>query len=108
MHDRHERALKRAATVGDGFFPQRPLEGGWGPTLEKMRAWREESGKSWNGFGIEARVDGRTGTPDDWHKAAEEWRSLGATHISVTTTRCGLSGPDAHIQRIREMWDAVK
>jgi probable F420-dependent oxidoreductase len=103
-----ERALKRAATLGDGFFPQRPLEGGWGPTLERMRAWREESGQSWEGFGVEARVDGRSGTPDDWHKAAQEWRSLGATHISVTTTRCELSGPDAHIQRIREMWDAVR
>ena len=102
-----EAALKRAATLGDGFFPQRPLKGGWGPTLEQMRVWREESGKSWEGFGIEARVDGRSGTPDDWHKAAQEWRALGATHISVTTTRAGLYGPNAHIGRIREMWEAL-
>ncbi|HEX3244268.1 MAG TPA: LLM class F420-dependent oxidoreductase [Chloroflexota bacterium] len=102
-----EPALKRAATLADGFFPQRPLEGGWKVTLEKMRAWREESGKSWTGFGIEARVDGRTGTADDWRKSAEEWQELGATHISVTTTRCGLFGSDAHIARIREMWSAL-
>lgn len=102
-----EPALKRAATLADGFFPQRPLEGGWKVTLEIMRAWREESGKSWDGFGIEARVDGRAGTPEDWRRSAEEWKELGATHISVTTTRCGLYGPDAHIDRIREMWTAL-
>src|SRR3984893_14079600 len=30
-----EPALKCAAQIADGFFPQRPLEGGWPATLEK-------------------------------------------------------------------------
>lgn len=101
-------ALKRAATVADGYFPQRPLEGGWPATFDQMRIWREESGKSWNGFGIEGRVNCHEGTPDEWRKAADEWRSLGCTHLSVVTTRGGLQGPDAHIARIREAWEALR
>src|SRR5919204_323986 len=57
-----EPALKRAAEVADGFFPQRPLEGGWPATLERMRAWREAAGLSWESLGIEARVNAGEGT----------------------------------------------
>ncbi|MCC6174968.1 MAG: LLM class F420-dependent oxidoreductase [Chloroflexi bacterium] len=102
-----EPALRRAAELGDGFFPQRPLEGGWPATLEQMRGWREAAGRSWDGFGIEARINAGTGTPDDWRATAEEWRALGATHLSVNTMNGGLSGPDAHIRRIREVKEAL-
>src|SRR5581483_8147969 len=51
-----EPALRRAARIGDGLFPQRPLEGGWPATLERMRAWREEAGGSWDTFGLDPRL----------------------------------------------------
>jgi probable F420-dependent oxidoreductase len=97
-----EAALKRAAELGDGFFPQRPLEGGWAATLEQMRAWREASGKSWHGFGIEARINAGRGTPDDWRESAEEWRRLGATHLEVNTMGGELSTTDDHVRRLGE------
>jgi probable F420-dependent oxidoreductase len=102
-----EPALKRAAEVADGFFPQRPLEGGWPATLEKMRGWREAAGKDWASYGIEARINAGTGTPDEWRQAYEEWQALGATHITVNTMNGGLVGPDAHIQRVREVKAAI-
>ena len=102
-----EPALKRAAEIADGFFPQRPLEGGWPATLEKMRAWREAAGKDWASFGIEARINAGTGTPDDWRKTREEWGGLGANYFSVNTMNGGLSGPDQHIQRLREVKAAL-
>jgi probable F420-dependent oxidoreductase len=102
-----EPALKRAAVMADGFFPQRPLEGGWPATIEKMRGWREEAGKSWDSFGLEARVNGGIGTPDDWRNTVEEWTALGATHFSINTMNGGLSGPDQHIQRLREVREAI-
>ena len=103
-----EPAIKRAAEIADGFFPQRPLEGGWGPTLEKMREWRSAAGRDPSTFGIEARINGGIGTPDDWRKTYEEWRALGATHISVNTMGGNLGGPEGHIQRIREVWDSLR
>jgi len=102
-----EPALKRAAEVADGFFPQRPLEGGWPATLEKMRGWREAAGKDWASYGIEARINAGTGTPDDWRQAYDEWQALGATHITINTMNGGLVGPDAHIQRVREVKAAI-
>ena len=102
-----EPALKRAAEIADGFFPQRPLEGGWPATLEKMRGWREAAGKDWATFGLEGRVNAGTGGPDDWRRTAAEWRALGVSHLSVNTMNGGLTGPDAHIQRIREVKEAL-
>ncbi|HEY3998849.1 MAG TPA: LLM class F420-dependent oxidoreductase, partial [Candidatus Xenobia bacterium] len=101
-----EVALRRAAVLGDGFFPQKPLEGGWAPTLSRMRAWREAAGKSWRGFGIEARLNA-AGGPEQWRKSFEEWRSLGATHISVNTMGAGLHGVDEHLRLLREVREAV-
>ena len=98
-----ERALRRAAQVADGFFPQRPLEGGWPATLEQMRAWATEAGRDWKDFGIEQRISVAEGTPDEWRAKAEEWRELGATHVSVVTMGAGFdTRPDAHLERLRE------
>jgi probable F420-dependent oxidoreductase len=103
-----EPAIKRAAEVADGYFPQRPLEGGWPATLEKVREWRSKAGKDPNDFGIDARVNLATGTPDDWRKAADEWRALGATHLTVNTMNGGLRGPDEHVKRLREGLAALR
>ena len=102
-----ERALRRAAEIADGYFPQRPLEGGWPATIKKMRGWMEAAGRDPARFGIDARINAGAGTPDDWRRAAEEWRALGATHLSVNTMGGGLVGPDAHIQRLREVKEAL-
>jgi probable F420-dependent oxidoreductase len=102
-----EPALRRAARLGDGFFPQRPLEGGWARTLERMRAWAEEAGRDWSSFGIDQRLHAAEGGPDDWRAAADEWRSLGATHLSVNTMGAGLRGAAAHVERLRLVRDAL-
>ena len=98
-----EAALRRIARLGDGWFPiERPgargrlgldaradarmaARGGARPRRPRHRAAHQ-------------RV--RRGTPDDWHAEAEEWRALGATHLSVDTMRGGLYGADAHVERL--------
>jgi probable F420-dependent oxidoreductase len=102
-----EAAIKRAAELADGYFPQRPLDGGWPATFDKIRAWIEAAGRDVAKFGIECRVNAATGTPDDWQKQAEEWRALGATHLSINTMNGGLQGPDAHVERLRQAVRAV-
>ena len=102
-----ERALKRAAVKADGLFPQRPLEGGWAATLEQVRFWAEEAGRDWSGFGIDQRISVAEGSPDDWRATAEEWRGLGATHITVVTMGAGFESPDQHLERLREAREAL-
>jgi probable F420-dependent oxidoreductase len=102
-----EPAIKRAAELADGYFPQRPLEGGWAATMDKVRGWLADAGRDPFTFGVEARIGAGTGTPDDWRRQADEWRGLGATHLSVNTMNSGLSGPDAHIDRVRQAFEAL-
>ncbi len=101
-----EAAIKRAAEVADGFFPQRPLGGDWSMTMEKFRGWRSAAGRE-STCGIERRIDAGTGSPDDWQRTASEWRQLGATHLSVNTMSGGLQGVDAHIERLRQAKEAL-
>ena len=102
-----EAALRRAARLADGYFPQRPLGGGWPATLERMRGWLREAGRDPDAFGINPRIDVGTGTPDDWRASVEEWRALGATHLTVLTAGGGLEDPDAHVERLRQARDTL-
>ncbi len=102
-----EPAIKRAAERADGFFPQRPLSGGWPATMDRIRGWLHAAGRDPATFGIEARVNAGTGTPDDWHTQAAEWRALGATHLSINTLNGRLRGVDAHLDRLRQALEAV-
>jgi probable F420-dependent oxidoreductase len=101
-----EVAIRRAARIADGFFPQRPLDGGWPATMERFRAWAAEAGRDPGSIGVEQRIDVSGGTPDDWRAAAEEWRGLGATHLSLVTMRGGLDA-DGHIERIRTAFETL-
>lgn len=103
-----EQALRRAARLADGYFPQRPLEGGWPRTMELMRGWVEEAGRDWASFGVEQRISVALGTPDAWRAAAEEWAELGATHLSLVTMGAGLEGADAHVDLLREAREALR
>jgi probable F420-dependent oxidoreductase len=102
-----ERALRRAARVADGYFPQRPLDDGWPATMERMRVWVEEAGRDWASFGIEHRINVASGSPEEWQQMAEEWRELGATHLSLATMGGGLEGASAHVERLREAREAL-
>ena len=103
-----EPAIKRAAEMADGYFPQRPLEGGWPATFEKIRAWMRAAGRDPASLGVDARVNTSSGGPDDWRKQADDWRALGGvTHLTVNTMNAGLRGPDAHIERLRLAADAI-
>ena len=101
-----EAAIKRAARLADGFFPQRPIDGDWPKTFELFRGWVEAAGRDPEQIGIEWRIDVSTGTPDDWRAEVEEWRALGATHVSVVTMRAGLN-VDGHVERIAEAFEAL-
>ncbi len=102
-----EPALRRAARLGDGYLTQRPLEGGWPATVERVRGWVSEAGRDPDAFGIDARVSVATGSPEEWRREAEEWRGLGATHLTVVTLGGGLEGADAHIARLEQAREAL-
>ena len=99
-----EAAVKRATRIADGYLPLGPIngQGTFAETIERVHGWLREAGRDPATFGVEARLNAATGTPDDWRKTVEEWRGLGASHIQVATGGGGLSTVDAHIARLRE------
>jgi probable F420-dependent oxidoreductase len=102
-------ALKRIARIGDGFFPNsEPPAAGWAAMLAQMRVWREQAGRDPSDLGIEARIKVATGTPDAWRRQLDEWRALGATHISLDTMSGGLDGVAAHVGRLSEAREALR
>jgi probable F420-dependent oxidoreductase len=102
-----EPALKRAAELADGFFPQRSPDGDWEVTLDRMRTWRQAAGRDPAVFGVEARINAGVGGPDEWRQVAEEWRALGATHLGINTMGGGLEGANAHLARVQTVRDAI-
>ncbi|MGH2374496.1 MAG: LLM class F420-dependent oxidoreductase, partial [bacterium] len=75
--------------------------------VERVRGYARAAGRDPATLGIEGRV-AIGGGPDEWRKSVEEWRALGATHLSVGTMRAGLATPTAHIESVRRFRDAVR
>jgi probable F420-dependent oxidoreductase len=99
--------LRRAARLGDGWFPQGKPDEQMHQTLERLRGYIRDAGRDPAVFGIEARVNAFEGGPDEWARVTEAWRKLGATHISINTMRAGYKSPAEHIQAIRRYKEAV-
>jgi probable F420-dependent oxidoreductase len=115
MGGQHDNVLRRIARLADGWMyggglpnpfvrapSRRPRE-----LVERLRAFAAEAGRDPATLGIEGRISVTQGTPDDWRKAADEWRALGATHLSAATMRAGLATPAAHLEAVRRFKEAV-
>ncbi len=101
-----EAALRRAAALADGWFPQAPADQARA-VVQRMHTFVREAGRDPADVGIEARVSIANKTPDEWTQAVEIWRAAGATHLAVNTMGAGLSGPQAHIDAIRRFKEAI-
>jgi len=95
-----EPAIRRAARLADGWMPlyTDPVQAR--PGLELLERCLSEAGRSRAVFGLEARISYAAG-PLEWERLLASWQSVGATHISLVTTGCGLDTPSAHIDALR-------
>jgi probable F420-dependent oxidoreductase len=98
-------ALRRAARIADGWFPNVGL----GPRLDDaiaiVRDAAQAAGRDPDSLGMEGRIT-LSGT-DDPAGDVERWRGSGATHVSVNTMRLGVTGVDGHIAALAEVADAL-
>lgn len=102
-----EPALKRIARIADGWMPNRRPPEGWAPVVQRMRDYVRDAGRDPSTFGIEARINAGTGTPEQWRAEAEDWRKLGANYLDINTMGGGLRGPQEHVERLRQVADAL-
>jgi probable F420-dependent oxidoreductase len=76
----HERVLRRAARLADGFIPL----GDPAEVFPKVQAYVREAGRDPATFGLAGRVTAGPGGPGAWVEAARKLQSLGATQLAVS------------------------
>jgi probable F420-dependent oxidoreductase len=115
MGGQAEAVVRRVARLADGWLPGGGLQSerirhpsvDRRELIERVRRYAREAGRDPTSVGIEGRLSMDRGAPDGWRAQAEEWQSLGATHLSVSTMRAGFATPQAHIDAIQRFRDSV-
>ena len=100
---RDQRALRRAARLGDGWLPNQRSAAEAKPSLAMLDRFLEEAGRSRSEFGLEPRIAYDVGDPKNWEMAMRDWQAEGATHLSFNTMGSGLKTPQEHIQAIKKI-----
>ena len=105
--------MKRIAKYGDGWFPYSipsPFlhdESSFN-RLKKMHNYMEKAGRDPSELGIDGHIDAFSdSSPQQWAEEVYRWESIGATHISLNTMRCGFKSAENHLEAIRQFKEAV-
>lgn len=99
-----DRALRRLARLGDGWFPLMNPDEKCRAAIEKVRNYAREAGRDPEKIGIEGRISHGAGSEEGWRKELQAWQSIGATHVSFNTMKANLDSPAAHIEAIRRFY----
>jgi probable F420-dependent oxidoreductase len=102
-----EAALRRAARLGDGWFPQLPPNDEMRRQVAFLRQTQREAGRPEDAVGIEARLSAAQVPESGWVAYAQGWRDLGATHLSVNTMGASLATPRDHVDVLRRVKQAL-
>lgn len=104
-----EMVLRRIARLADGWMPhfdaptsERTIE-----LLGRFRSMCHEYGRDPDKVGLEVRMTLRGDAQNDWAEEVKGWRTLGATHLSISTMTKELRGVDAHVSLLERFRDAL-
>ncbi|MGH7828430.1 MAG: LLM class F420-dependent oxidoreductase [Candidatus Binatia bacterium] len=103
-----DRALKRLARLGDGWFPLFNPDDKCRAVVERIRLYARDAGRDPSAIGIAGRLAIGQGSADDWVKEIQAWKEIGASHLSVNTMKAGFTSPAAHIDAIRRFREAIR
>jgi probable F420-dependent oxidoreductase len=116
MGGESDAVLRRVGRLADGWMAGGALQtptvrvpqvaGGYAAMVGRIRKYAQAAGRDPGTIGLERRINAAD-QPDDWARAAAEWRALGGTHLSVNTMRAGLTSPRAHIEAMRRVREAL-
>jgi len=101
-------ALKRMARLADGWMLNYRAVADARPALEALHRYLVEAGRERESFGLEPRLPYGDGNPDVWLKMIEDWKALGATHLSFNTMGKGFETPQAHMAAIQKFAEVIK
>jgi probable F420-dependent oxidoreductase len=99
--------LRRCAKWGAGWMPNFRTVEQAAPALAMLDEFLGVQGRSRDGFGLEPRLPYGKGDEANWRKVIDEWRSVGATHLTVNTMGAGFKKPDEHLNALSHFAQSV-
>ncbi len=103
-----EAAIKRAARIGDGWFPMaRPGGSEIHEAIGRLRLYALEAGRDPAQVGVQVQTSVARRSQEDWRVDLEQWREIGANYVCVNTMGAGFTTPMEHIDAIRRYREAV-
>ena len=98
-------AIRRVARLADGWFV--PRFDAAQPIHDKLARFAEREGRNLRGFGVEGEVS--LDADANVTRQADSWGELGfVTHICLSTWSFDSLSADAHLERIRVNFDALR
>lgn len=95
-----EATLRRVGQLGDGWFPWREPNETMRAAVERIHGYAREAGRDPNAIGLEPQLNVGRGTPDEWRAFVAGWRTLGATHLCLSTMGNGFATPQEHLSAL--------
>lgn len=94
--------LRRMARHGEGWFPKYQTLAEAQPALDRLETHLEREGRKLADFGLEPRLRLADGGLNPLVNLAAEWRSAGASHLSINTMDCGFTHLQGHLTALEE------
>lgn len=97
-----EAAVRRAARMGDGFFPNQASLEDDAANLRILRDELARTGRDPRAFGLEPRINLLDDNPEEWKRRFTFWREQGATHLSLATIVQPSVAQFDHLERLEK------
>ena len=102
-----EAMLRRCAKWGAGWMPNFRTVEQAAPHLATLEEYLKAEGRSRDSFGLEPRVGYGKGDESNWRTLIDEWKGVGATHLTVNTMGAGFKSPDQHVKALRHFAETI-
>jgi probable F420-dependent oxidoreductase len=94
-------AYRRIGRLADGWFPRVQPDETLQRVLQIIADAAREAGRDPGSIGMEPHVVWAPDEPDRFANQVEQWREVGATHLSIDTMSTGLRTVDDHIAALQ-------
>jgi len=103
-----EVAVRRAARLADGFFPNLGSQETYEWIMSIIREELRRSDRDPATFGIEPRLSVAGTDPDDWKRSYSWWREQGITHLTVNTMGGHFTSVDQHLDALGQAIETLR
>lgn len=100
--------LRRIVKIADGWFPQIKPDKDGKEKMAKLVEYSKAAGRDPSTIGIEGRLNLKDYPEDEWARVAEDWQSLGVSHLSINTMGSGFNSVEQHIETLSRFADTYK